>query len=84
MSCITDALSYTAYNIDTSNMLVFFVCYLISMKRKIGNLTQAQISEFRAALQDIKRDLTDYERRMERGVRIRNPYLFTASDYAEN
>ena len=41
------------------------------MKREIVNLTQAQISEFRSELQALKRDLTDYERRWERGVRIR-------------
>ena len=84
MNCITDAMMIKAYNIDTSNMLVFFVCYLISMKRKIVNLTQAQINEFRAEVQALKRDLVDHEHRWERGVVIRNPYLFTASDYAQN
>ena len=65
-------------------MPVFFVGYLISMKREIVNLTQAQISKFKAELAIIKRDLAEHERRWERGVVIRNPYLFTASDYAQN
>ena len=54
------------------------------MKREIVNLTQAQIREFKAELASIKRDLAEHECRWERGVVIRNPYLFTASDYAQN
>ena len=41
------------------------------MKRQIVNLTQAQISELRAELQALKRELIDNGRRWERGVRIR-------------